>query len=274
MNLAQAMHTAARRYCIDQFAYWSNRYSAMSRQGTDRIETDDGWEYTPEALGIFPRYNVLRAIGVEIERLNPERLEDFVEARELLLAAGITADDEFTRNPIDHIAANTALDEREAFCRFIRNVSEVELGAIEPLPYRRVLSTEESDQIWSRLRQAWRISEGYWYPLAEGSLSNIAAFQDKPFYKAVSPDLLRRILKAHKIERLWELRESGAEYEQDTSLFQPYYNGTEGYWSSDESDWIIYVSHESSVTIGGWLLDDIKARWPSWEKNVWTSPFF
>jgi hypothetical protein len=274
MNLAQAMHVAARRYCSDQFGYWSNRYAILDRQGTNRVETDDSWEYSPEALAIFPRYNVLRAIGIEIERLNPERLVDVADTRELLLAAGMTAEDEFTRNPIGEIAATSTANEREAFCRFIRELTEAELGATQPLAYRRVLTTVESKQIWSRLRQTWRISDSYWYPLAKSSLGNIAAFQDRPFYEFVPPAILKEILTAHRIDRLWELRESGAEYEQDISLFEPYYNGAEGYWSSDELGWIIYASHESSLTIGGWLLDEIKDRWPSWRESIWTSPFF
>lgn len=274
MNLAQSIHTAARRYCIDQFAYWSNRYSILDRQGANRIERGDGWEYSPEALTIFPRYNVLRAIGVEVERLNPEELEDFVETRELLLEVGTTAEDEFTRNPIGKIAATATADEREAFRRFIRELSEVELRAIQPLPYRRVLTSDESKQIWSLLRQKWHIPDGYWYPLTEASLSNIAAFQNKSFYEALPPALLTTILKARDIERLWELREFGVEYELDNSLFDPYYNGAEGYWSSAELDWIVYASHESSVTVGGWLLEEIKARWPSWQAKTWTSPFF
>ena len=38
--------------------------------------------------------------------------------------------------------------------------------------------------------------------------------------------------------------------------------------------WIIYASHESSVTVGGWLLEEMQAIWPSWQERTWTSPFF
>jgi len=58
------------------------------------------------------------------------------------------------------------------------------------------------------------------------------------------------------------------------SLFQPYYNGAEGYWSSDGLDWIIYASHESSVTVGGWLLEEVKQAWSDWNSRIWTSPFY
>jgi hypothetical protein len=72
---------------------------------------------------------------------------------------------------------------------------------------------------------------------------------------------------------VWELREYGPEYEQDVSLFDPQYNGAEGYWSSGELDWIVYASHESSVTVGGWLLADVKALWPAWAAHLWRGAF-
>ncbi|MCD6052439.1 MAG: hypothetical protein K0Q55_3857, partial [Verrucomicrobia bacterium] len=43
----------------------------------------------------------------------------------------------------------------------------------------------------------------------------------------------------------------------------------------EQFDWIIYASHESSVTIGGeWLLPAIKSAWPNWQNRIWTTPFF
>ena len=56
--------------------------------------------------------------------------------------------------------------------------------------------------------------------------------------------------------------------------FSPYYNGAEGYWCSQDMDWIVYASHESSITIGGWLLDEVERVWPNWKERIWTTPFF
>ena len=78
------------------------------------------------------------------------------------------------------------------------------------------------------------------------------------------------MLEARRIERVWALREYGPEYMEDLALFEPYYNGAEGFWSSGDLDWIIYASHERSVTVGGWLLGKLKAIWPSWQDHVWT----
>jgi hypothetical protein len=136
-----------------------------------------------------------------------------------------------------------------------------------------VLTTVESKAIWSRLRSRWEIPEGYWFPLAECRLPDVVAFKTKAFDEAVSHGRLQGIVRNRGIERVWELREYGPEYKEDLALFEPYYNGAEGYWSSGDQDWIIYASHESSVTVGGSLLGELKRVWPDWQKHVWTGIF-
>ena len=82
-------------------------------------------------------------------------------------------------------------------------------------------------------------------------------YKTREFDEAVAYERLREVLASRGIASVWELREYGPEYEQDVGLFEPYYNGAEGYWSSGNLDWIIYASHESSVTVGGWLLPEL-----------------
>jgi hypothetical protein len=225
--------------------------------------TRDGYDYTPEALATFPRYNILSAIRVEIERMHPDDLGGLEATRARLIRAGQTAEDDFTRRPTGPIDQRAITEEREAFCRFIGGLSPADLSAVEPLPFRRVLAAQEAEALWLRLRLRWQISGDDWYPLADCPLPDVVAFQEHAFRAAAPPDRLQGILGAHGIERVWELREYGPEYELNLSLFEPYYNGAEGYWSSGDLDWIVYASHESSVTVGGWLLDELKAIWPS-----------
>jgi hypothetical protein len=271
VNASLALHTAARRYCLDRHAYWCARYSEIISKRGDR--QPDGSHYTPAALATFPRYNVLNAIRVEVERIDSAKLDDVESTRVLLVLAGETAEDDFTRQPISEIDAGAMTEEREAFCRFIGGARVSDLNEIECLPYRRVLSVAESQWIWSRLRGRWQIPEGYWYPLVECKLSDIVAFKSRAFDEAVATARLRGILASRSIERVWELREYGPEYEEDVARFEPHYNGAEGYWSSGDLDWIMYASHESSVTVGGWLLQDVKAMWSSWQLHVWTGAF-
>lgn len=272
MNLAQALHTAARRYCNEQYDHWAIKYSEISLAGHDRAA--DGYHYTTEALGVFPRYNVLNAIRIELERIDPNELANLNDTRDLILQIGERADDDFTRKPIGQIDAAAMANERETFCDFIRELSDPDLRLVKSLPYQRVLSQSESESIWLGLRERWKITEGYWFPLSECSLPDITAFQDRYFYEFLSSFNLTDVLASRGISRVWELREYGPEYEQDISLLDPHYNGAEGYWSSGDLDWILYASHESSITVGGWLLDEVKNQWSEWNQRLWNSPFF
>lgn len=268
MNESQALHTAARRYCLDRHAYWCNRYSA--------IKSKRGFRHGPYSkaeLATFPRYNVLNAIRVELERIDPESLGEIADARELIVLAGETAEDSFTRGPVGAIEERAMAEEREAFAKYVDELTPADLEAIEPIPYRRVLSSEESKSIWSRLEARWQIPAGYWYPLADCALSDVVAFKVGAFAVAVTQECLQDILSAHGIDRIWELREYGPEYVEDVSLFEPSYNFAEGYWTSGDMDWIVYASHEGSITVAGWLLMSIKEVWPSWQSSLWTSPF-
>ena len=114
----------------------------------------------------------------------------------------------------------------------------------------------------------------YWHPLADTERTDVAAFQAPYFLRAVTPERLAALLAERGITRVWELREYGPEYELDASAFEPHYNGAEGFWTSSALDWIVYASHESSMTVGGWMLAEVKRAWPEWVRHIWATPFF
>jgi pyrrolidone-carboxylate peptidase len=44
-------------------------------------------------------------------------------------------------------------------------------------------------------------------------------------------------------------------------------NGLEGYWTTLGVEWLIYASHESTLTVAGTLLDRVKGGWPTWARR-------
>jgi hypothetical protein len=87
--------------------------------------------------------------------------------------------------------------------------------------------------------------------------------------------VLRELLTRRRINRIWEMREhSGDEYELELALFRPHYNGAEGYWTSAESDWLVYASHESSITLAGeWLVAGFRDVVPDCDRYQYGGPF-
>ena len=266
----EKLHSAARRYCMERHFYWATEYSKLSSDGKARA----GQSYTKEALSVFPRYNVLNAILTDVERFIPADFDSLNHEREMLSRAGKTAQDLFTTGKQSEIEQQVMSEERERFSSFVEKISTDELEGIILLAYRRVLKETEAKNIHDSLEKIWQ-ARGYFYPLKERSREDLEGFQSAWFDREVDLDKLRQKILARGIERIWELKEYGPEYEIATTLLEPNYgNGGEGFWTSNGFEWLIYTSHESSITFGGWALLDLKSIWPDSERRIWNSPFY
>jgi hypothetical protein len=254
---------------MENHFYWSEKYSQLNTGGIGRSAG-----YTDKQLATFPRYNVLSAILFAVERYRPEDFKTLDEAKRFFCLVANDAESIFTKPPNGEIEQKVMSEERGKLCEFINQLNEEDLKSAEPLFYRRVLSDEESKAVRDKLQSVWQIPEHYWYPLLLQKPENVEAFQDNYFEKEVGAEKLQEILCNRGIEKVWEIREDGLDYELELSVFEPYYNGAEGFWCDAKFDWIVYASHESSITVGGWLLAEIKDIWANWEKRIWTTPFF
>src|SRR5688500_6530827 len=157
MTPVEALHTAARRYCIEQVWLWSGRYQELCARGEDRVTSRGGggaWDYSPAAYDLFPRYNVLGAIRVEIERLVPAELGLLENARVAIAMAGEMASSAVTRgeNRIERAAMQ---QEREKFVAFVRGLTAAQLDRVEPLLFRRVLGMPETKRLAEQIAQRW-----------------------------------------------------------------------------------------------------------------------
>ncbi len=273
MTPAQDLHTAARHYCMDRSSMWRSYYNEeRDQRESDGLYPPGAYSYLAEDYEVFPRYNVLAAILVEVERITPDDVRTADQMRSLLVSAGRTAESPFTQEPDNEIEKRVIAEERELFCGYISRISEDELRSVEPLPYRRVLSSEESQRLGSQLNQRWGVDrEDYWHPLISEELPpSVVAFDAHSVQEQVPLAALHDILDRRGIRRLWELHEYGAEYEIDLELFAPVYTGSEGYWTAGEMDWLMYASHEGSLTIAGdWLIEEVRAAWPEWEQHLY-----
>ncbi|MFF2019712.1 hypothetical protein [Paenibacillus sp. NPDC058177] len=272
-SLTRGLHSLARRYCITKIDYWGRKYSRLIDQGRDR--EPDGIDHSLEAKKLFPRYIVLKAILAELERYIPEDFDSFSEARFKITQVINEAVSFMTKaNDDDNVTRNTMSEERSSFVSYLENVSAAKVMSQPPLFYRRKLSVPEIELLWTQLNDIWAIkTRGPWIPL-DGSQNELTlAFMDDYFDSEVGYELLRKFLKEHGVNHVYELRELefSPEYELELSAFTPTYafNG-EGFWCSKEMDWVIYASHENSITIGGeWLINKVKEVWSNWESRLW-----
>jgi hypothetical protein len=77
----------------------TNRYAELPHSG----RSSDGCHYTEDARSIFPRYNAVDAISVEVDRPDPRVLPSPNEIVEWLLTAADSADSMFTKDVDDEV---------------------------------------------------------------------------------------------------------------------------------------------------------------------------
>jgi len=276
-----ALHTAARRYCEERFSEWAQTYNELEARGNVRIEGKfkPGWDYSEEAYGVFPRYRVDKAIRIEVERLAPESSNSLEELRSQLISASDIAEARLRTELKSEIARKALREEAEDYKTYTRILSGGDLLSIAPLPFRRVLADRESKELWNKLKITWGIGDGYWFPLSEGRTPpNVLAFH-VDYLKAINGlALLQEALGQRGISRVFELHEFGPEepdYEIELSIFAPTYRwGGEQYCTATGVDWVVYASHESSITIAGdWLLEKLKQKWPECTDRTYGGPY-
>lgn len=273
MDEQTALYTAARRYCLE-------RAPGLDPRQQERWYRDRRWRLDLElrqvwdmARGTDEQLEVLGEILFRIEQVSADEFSDSESLRSFLIETGRTVPYE------QHSASMPAEEdeqERRLFCRYIEHLSDDDLASVTPLPYRRVLGQREQEKIWQRLKRHWDITPRlHWYPLNKEVLRpHVIALQEDWFARHVPPDVLRQILRQRRIRRVWEMREAGIfpfpQYEMDLDFLIPWGGGGEHCWTSEKMDWLLYTSHEHSVTLGGeWFLNLVKQAWPQWEEHLY-----
>jgi len=265
-----AFHTLARRYCQEQFSEWCRHYEALQRR-----QPQSECDYSPEAYDTFPRYLILEAMLRAVESFTPESAGSANLLVEAMANVVQKAGSSLPAAPQDSIAASAIAEERAKFITYIRSLRAEQINAARPLPLRRTLIKEESDRIWAQLKAKWGVDRDYWYPLKGKELpAGILAFHTD-YFDDNKEGILRELLTRRGIQRIWGLREHGDDdCELELSLFQPQYNGAEGYWTSAESDWLVYASHESSIALAGeWLVAAFRETVPGCDRYRYGGPF-
>ncbi|MER7279454.1 hypothetical protein ABT369_33940 [Dactylosporangium sp. NPDC000244] len=244
------LHWASRRYLTTRYGGLLSAYGRLPNSGRQA----NGYDYTTEAKRIFPRYNVVDAMLMEVERPDPDRLPAVDVVAGLLVAAAERAHSPFTKPPYDEVEAQAVADERRRFAAKVRQWSAQPDFRAGPVPYRRVLTPEESSAWRTSLQRRWGVQQGLWYPLLSGPVPHgVLVLTGASMWEDDGVEAVRRVLRALGRPRVVELREDGVAYLLDVEIVAPRYTTLEGFWTDEQHDWIAYASHEGTVAFGGVL---------------------
>jgi hypothetical protein len=200
-----------------------------------------------------------------VERFVPEDLSDVNEERILLAESGRTASDSFSR-PRGEIAVAAESEERERFVQFVTSITDEELVTATVMPFRRTLSDVEVSDYLETLTRCWGLKDGAWYPLISGpEPKGVDVFHSESWRSdVVDTGLFSEILENSGSQQVIEIREYGASRQEDLHLLVPDYDGAEGLFTDLTLGWLIYASHESTITVGGESLRSVLHKmWPA-----------
>ena len=279
MDEITALHTAARSYCEARFYEWVQVYEDIQHKENWQVPKlfEPGWDYSDEAYRTFPRYRIAKNTRIEIERIHVDSGMSLSEMRDLLVAASAKAEAGLQTELTNKLAQAAIREEAEDFRVYVGALTPTELVQVKPLPHRRVLRKEESERLWDGLRKAWSVGSGYWFPLKEGMMPpNILAFHTDYFLSINGQRILRDTLGRHGVSTVFLLHEFGdPDYEVELGIFEPgYRDGGEQFSTTEHADWVVYASHESSITIGGeWLIDEFRRLYPECTRLTYKGPY-
>ena len=291
MNKSQVLHTYARQLLYTQYG----NVLSMIRNHIETLRPEEfetvhdlqaaliviGQTASSERFRTHFDNHLFETILKEATIKTPKDLQR--QLKQATDAATSKSDDDYPPNITEEQKA-AIRRARDWFCAQIASVDLDHLPEVEPLPYRRMLRSEEARVVWERAVKTWDL-DGFgrgWYPISGPPRPPVAfAFEAELFETFMVEDKaankLIEILSAHHVGYIFQFSEFSPRGVDDDYFYPdseielagywwPEYGGLEKLYFSQAMDWMIYTSHEGSITVHGqWLIDAIKAIWPDWE---------
>lgn len=138
------------------------------------------------------------------------------------------------------------------------------------------LESSRAHSFKERIEIIWDITQHYWYPLYDCKRSDVLAF-DSDYIEGSAEKIIdvRKILLNLNYESIYEMHEyRTVSIIQTNKLVLTLNDNLERFWFSEDMSWIIYASHEGSITFGGEeILKQIKSKWNDWESNLFDTAY-
>lgn len=255
------LHSAARRWLIDEFRRWSQAYGEISDSGVRASRSDGIWDYTDAAKAIFPRYVTAQLILREVERSVPSAFRGLDALRDELVEAARRA------QAASHVRAEPAAEEE--LTDFVGWLTADHAPATELVPFRRTLEQPEVDHWRSEFERRWGVENGLWYPMLAGPTPEAVVVVDSTlWHREAAVASLQQALIDQGVSVVVSIHELEPSAEMAVALFDPIYAGPgEILATSTFPWWLLYTSHEGTTAItAGPLVDRLSETIEDWER--------
>lgn len=241
MTKIESLVTKARRYCMEKWEYWFEKYQK------ERAGNDFPYTYTDNDYNLFPRYNAISAIQSGIETIVGSEFNSIGECKENLIRLGNCSQSQFTTGTMNEIEKTAIMEERNKFEEFILNLSDDEMINVEPLPFIRRMPETESRSVRDKLSEIWNFDGGCWVPL-ENKCDRAIFISKDNISENEYKEIMDHIIK-NSNETIFMITEDLLDYEIASSEFDP--DRYETVYTDGTYQWIVYGSHEGTLAFGG-----------------------
>ena len=161
------------------------------------------------------------------------------------------------------------------FIKFVTELNVNELLGVSPISFERRLKNEESKTLESSLKDkfdfgSWKDENYYWEPLSKTKTKSPFVYFQDDLFKSEEVQKVIDILKSISGDRIFLLTDKNINYEVETSSFD--IDWIESAYCDFKTDWIIYISHEGTITFSGQkLISEIEGKLTETikHKNPW-----
>lgn len=247
MTNVENLITKARKYCIDNYSFWINKY-ATERSGS--------YKYTDKDYNIFPRYHVLEAILQDVETFVGQHFNSIEDCKNELILISKNSQNKLVSPVPNDIEKNAIQEERGKFAKYIESLTDEDFKVTDKLPYKRKLRNEESNQIRQKLLETWNFGGNYWHPIGDKSpnptiflmLNCLTELDIEEIIKKIAVNTEKKLYIFNEYREDYEIEIDSLSIDlSETICFDKTYN------------WVIYCSHEMTITFGGdWLIDFVR----------------
>lgn len=154
---------------------------------------------------------------------------------------------------------------KKEFLDYMETLSPQESGC--DMPYERVILGGEAEQLVNRFFRKWDYEKNqYWYPLQDRGEGERLYLMDR-YVETREGELLQLLgLPENRIYQYGESNYAVHHVLETDSL--SFYGGTESVFTDKDFTWMIYCSHEQTVTFAGSIVGQVKDLFAP-EKEHW-----
>lgn len=133
----------------------------------------------------------------------------------------------------------------------------------------RKLTETESVTLLADVKREWAWSGYYFHPLHATTRKDVLAFDDQSLEPLLPEEEFRAFLTGNGLSTVLWHHEYDPSEEIALNDFPFFYGHSESFIVDKTLDWIIYWSHEGTVTFGGGgLISTFMSRVPKWRDAV------